>query len=435
MATIYDEWKKKGFLGSAAGVGTYDNTQEKIKAQMNANSQAWHTADEATRDALHKENQRLAGLLGSGVRYDSASGKWSGQAEKTPAATAPNESTQYNVFEAPKQSAGAMTPKFNLTSGIKDQSSYLEDLYAAQKAAALSSINAAYEKNMNSLDRAEAGLNESYQNARNQAAGASELAKRNFAQYAAASGLNTGVGGQAELARNVTLQNNLNTINTQQAQSSADLALQRANAETTYNDAIVQAEQKGDYELANALYKEKVRVQEMLLEMQVKQAQLEYDAYRDSLSDEEAKTGVKMTLATAKDLASDGIFNEEVLNVLNNNGYDNAAIYQKYGYDPNDFYRQQALASKIPSDVKDMLMKNFPGGVITGKNRWRSWVDKYGEDAMRAAGFSYGVDSSTLSFAKYLYESTNDPHYLVRKMRESGYSDTDIDAAMAQLGL
>lgn len=445
--------------------------------------------------------------------------------------------------------------KTTVTPTVTDNSAYIQQMNEAKKKAALASIEDAYKKNVAAIDRAGVGLAESYQGARNQTAGASELAKRNNAEYAAAYGLNSGTGGQMELARNVTLQNNLNTINAQEAQSSADLAMQRANAEAEYNNAIAQAEQQGNYELAASLYQEKVRVQETLLQLQQNQVAMDYQAYRDSVNDaqqnwqnlftqtkyDEGKTaesnatlksygelflkqgvmptaemlaamgmtsadanayisavksaettttdkntlvsygnafleqGVMpstemlaamgitqadaqayinavnaaninkastttateptMTLATAKDLAANGSFNEQVINVLNENGYDNNAIYKKYGYDPNDFYRQQELANSIPSDIKEMLMRNFPGGYITGANRWQSWVDKYGEDAMRAAGFSYGVDSSVLSFARYLYESTKNADYVVKKMRESGYSDTDIDAAMSQLGL
>ncbi|MGM9608233.1 MAG: hypothetical protein ACI3XJ_12085 [Oscillospiraceae bacterium] len=182
----------------------------------------------------------------------------------------------------------------NLTGMVGDYSSYLEQMYAARKSAALAELNAAYQKNLAALDRAEQGIGEQYQTARNNTAGASELAKRNFAEYAAATGLNSGTGGQAELARNVTLQNNLNTINTAEADTISDLQLQRANAEIEYNNAIAQAQATGDYELAAALYQEKVRVQTALLEMEIQQQkfalqqyQLEYQAQRDAVSDQQ----------------------------------------------------------------------------------------------------------------------------------------------------
>jgi len=71
-----------GFTGSAAGVNTYNKDQASIIAQMNANSQAWFDADEATQKALHEENQRLAAQLGGSVSFDPKTGYWGGSAAK-----------------------------------------------------------------------------------------------------------------------------------------------------------------------------------------------------------------------------------------------------------------------------------------------------------------------------------------------------------------
>ena len=158
---------------------------------------------------------------------------------------------------------------------VEDLSAYLEDLYAAQRRQTLANLNNAYQQNVNAINRAGEGVDARYQNARNQAAGASELAARNFAEYAAASGLNSGAGGQAELARNVTLQNNLNDINSAEADVYADLELQLANAETEYNNAIAQAEASNDFALAESLYQEKVRVQQELVNQQMQQYQMD----------------------------------------------------------------------------------------------------------------------------------------------------------------
>ena len=158
---------------------------------------------------------------------------------------------------------------------VEDLSAYLEDLYAAQRRQTLANLNNAYQQNVNAINRAGEGVDARYQNARNQAAGASELAARNFAEYAAASGLNSGAGGQAELARNVTLQNNLNDINSAEADVYADLELQLANAETEYNNAIAQAEASNDFALAESLYQEKIRVQQELVNQQMQQFQMD----------------------------------------------------------------------------------------------------------------------------------------------------------------
>ena len=175
-----------------------------------------------------------------------------------------------------------------------DLSSYLQDMYEAQRQAAISQIDSAYQQNLSAIDRAKQGVDSQYQSARNQAAGSSAQAARNFNEYAAAAGLGSGTGAQAELARNVALQNSLNTINVQEADTYADLELQRVNAETQYNSAIAQAQASGDAALAQALYQEKVRVQQDLLNRQLQQYQLElqnyqlqYQAGRDAVADQQ----------------------------------------------------------------------------------------------------------------------------------------------------
>ncbi len=189
-------------------------------------------------------------------------------------------------------SALAVPGADSLRGSVNDYTQYLEEMYAAQKAAALAQLDAAYQNSLNALDRAEQGIGAQYQAARNNTAGASELAKRNFAEYAAASGLNSGTGSQAELARNVTLQNNLNAIDTAEADAISELQLQRANAEVQYNNAIAQAEAQGDYELAAALYQEKVRYDDAMIsaiqkeyQNAVTKYQLEYQQMRDQAGD------------------------------------------------------------------------------------------------------------------------------------------------------
>lgn len=230
--------------GSANNVTAWTDDQQAIKDQMNANSQAWHNATtQEEKDRLHAENQQLAGQLGGNVGFNQASGTWTGSAS---------------------------TPEQEQESLVNDYSNYLEEMYAANRKAAIAAIDNAYQQNMNAINRAGQGVDTRYQNARNQAAGASELAARNFAEYAAAYGLGSGTSGQAELARNVALQNNLNDLTAEEAGIYADLELQKSNAEVEYNNAIAEAEANNDSQLAAALYQEKIRVQNALIEEQAR---------------------------------------------------------------------------------------------------------------------------------------------------------------------
>ena len=80
---------------------------------------------------------------------------------------------------------------------------------------------------------------------------------------AVANGLNTGTTGQAALAQDVVLQQNLSQIDREQAEKTAAIDLQRSQLDTEYRNAIAKAEATGDAELANALYEEYVRQQNL----------------------------------------------------------------------------------------------------------------------------------------------------------------------------
>ncbi len=73
--------KNNQYTGSSMGVTTHNDIQQSWKNQMNANSIAWWSADEAERKRLEQENRNIAALLGEGVTFDPGSGTWSGVAD------------------------------------------------------------------------------------------------------------------------------------------------------------------------------------------------------------------------------------------------------------------------------------------------------------------------------------------------------------------
>jgi hypothetical protein len=149
-----------------------------------------------------------------------------------------------------------------------DYSGYLKELYKQQEDAAIADLNAAYNKNVAEVERAEKSIPKQYETARNQAAGASAQAQRNFDIQAAMTGLGSGTGAQAKIARNVALQNNLNAINTAEANAKADLDLKRTQLLADYNNAIAQAKANGNAALAEALYNEMIRAEQQLISQQ-----------------------------------------------------------------------------------------------------------------------------------------------------------------------
>jgi hypothetical protein len=114
-----------------------------------------------------------------------------------------------------------------------------------------------------------------YNTARNSTAATSAVNQAGFNERAAASGLNSGAGGQAALAYGNTLAGNLSSLDQQQAQALTDIETQRQKLSSQYNSAIAQAIADNDYQKAQALYNEGVRVDNALMQKQYEQAQLD----------------------------------------------------------------------------------------------------------------------------------------------------------------
>lgn len=274
VKTVVDDEKVLGTkqAGAAAAAGTHFDAglSKEDKARVEAYRQMYYDAEARGDTAAMAAAHEAAEYVRAGYGY-------SGGADGSEYLALPQKLT---------------VPEYTAGTRVEDYSPYLVQMHQAQKQSAMAELKNAYNNNVAALDRAEAGLAGTYQAARNQAAGAHEQERRNFAQYAAANGLNSGTAGQAELARSVTLQNNMNDIHTAEASAMADLTLRRAEAENEYNAAIAQAEHTGEYELAAALYEEKVRVQEALTEAEIRrqqyaleQYQLQYQAQRDTVAD------------------------------------------------------------------------------------------------------------------------------------------------------
>lgn len=161
------------------------------------------------------------------------------------------------------------TPASNFTAqtgtsfDIGDGNDYLKELYAKKVAAELAALKSAYEQNTATLDASRAQIAPVYDIARNSAANQNALSRGAFQEMAVANGLNTGTTGQAALAQDVVLQQNLSQIDREQAEKTAAIDLQRSQLDTEYRNAIAKAEATGDAELANALYEEYVRQQNL----------------------------------------------------------------------------------------------------------------------------------------------------------------------------
>ena len=157
--------------------------------------------------------------------------------------------------------ANNFTAQTGTSYDIGDGSNYLKELYAQKVAAELAALKSAYEKNTSTLDASRAQIAPVYDIARNSAANQNALSRGAFQEMAVANGLNTGTTGQAALAQDVVLQQNLSQIDREQAEKTAAIDLQRSQLDTEYQNAIAEAQATGNAELANALYDEYVRQQ------------------------------------------------------------------------------------------------------------------------------------------------------------------------------
>ena len=153
------------------------------------------------------------------------------------------------------------TSQIGTSYDIGDGSNYLKELYAQKVAAELAALKSAYEKNTSTLDASRAQIAPVYDIARNSAADQNARSRGAFQEMAVANGLNTGTTGQAALAQDVVLQQNLSQIDREQAEKTAAIDLQRSQLDTQYQNAIAEAQATGNADLANALYEEYVRVQ------------------------------------------------------------------------------------------------------------------------------------------------------------------------------
>lgn len=145
---------------------------------------------------------------------------------------------------------------------------YLKDLYAQQIAADLAALKSSYDQNMADMRAQDDLISSEYDRQRNQLAAQNDLQRMQMNEMGILQGLNTGATGQMALAQNVALQGGLAQLGSQESQSLADVALQRAKLAAQYRSASDQVAAQGNAQLAGALYDEYVRQQQMAWQYQ-----------------------------------------------------------------------------------------------------------------------------------------------------------------------
>ena len=118
----------------------------------------------------------------------------------------------------------------------------LQNLRTAQKNAAVADLEATKNNALSNLQAEEAKIKPTYEAQRSTANANNRVAARNFQEYLANTGrANSGIGAQYEMSRQNNLQSGLNAINAAEAQSIADIARRRTDAENAYNSGLASA--------------------------------------------------------------------------------------------------------------------------------------------------------------------------------------------------
>lgn len=144
------------------------------------------------------------------------------------------------------------------------QEDYIRQMYEANLSANKSQLESDYNQNLSDLGAEESKLGRIYYEQMRQAQAESDRNRQAFQEYANARGLNSGTGGQAELAQQNQLSSNLNTLRQSEAEKRAEVERQRVLLGQQYQNAIQKAQSENDLAKAKALYEEAVRVDEAI---------------------------------------------------------------------------------------------------------------------------------------------------------------------------
>lgn len=150
------------------------------------------------------------------------------------------------------------------TQTANSQEELIRKMYESNLDSYKSQLESDYNQNLSDLGAEESKLGQIYYEQQRQAQAESDRNRQAFQEYANARGLNSGTGGQAELARNNQLSANLNALRQSEAEKRAEVERQRQLLGQQYQKAIQKAQADNDLNLAKALYEEAVRVDESI---------------------------------------------------------------------------------------------------------------------------------------------------------------------------
>lgn len=150
------------------------------------------------------------------------------------------------------------------TPTANSQEELIRKMYESNLDSNKSQLESDYNQNLSDLGAEESKLGQIYYEQQRQAQAESDRNRQAFQEYANARGLNSGTGGQAELAQSNQLSANLNALRQSEAEKRGEVERQRQLLGQQYQQAIQKAQADNDLNLAKALYEEAVRVDESI---------------------------------------------------------------------------------------------------------------------------------------------------------------------------
>lgn len=182
-----------------------------------------------------------------------------GTGSGTSGSTTPVRRTLMEMYDDYLNQLGGYT-----TPSAKDQSDLVREMYDANLASNKAQLESNYNQSLSDLESEASTIGSTYYEQQRQAQAESDRNRQAFQEYANARGLNSGTGGQAELARSNQLSANLNTLRQSEAEKRAEVERQRVLLGQQYQNAIQKAQADNDLARAKALYEEAVRVDESI---------------------------------------------------------------------------------------------------------------------------------------------------------------------------
>ena len=179
-------------------------------------------------------------------------------------------------------------------------------MYSAAQEKALAALKTAYDNNTATVDAQAAKIPGIYHESENAVAANNAQQTQNMNEYFAATGLNNGAAGQAQLSQNNVYQKNIGSLEEAKATALNDVETQRTQISTNYQNAIAEAIANNNYEQAKALYDEAVRVDESIVSTALNQAQLNYQYA--TLNQNQAQFNTSNQMSAADNLAQYGDF-------------------------------------------------------------------------------------------------------------------------------